>query len=219
MTTSASLFQSTCPLILASASPRRRELLGLLGITFSVRAARGAEPAPVSGEAPADYCTRAAVAKAEAVYREEAVPDRPSVILSADTVVVVSEPAGPVILGKPRTPDEALGMLLRLNDRKHEVHTGCCLLWISPGDTPCRREIFHDRAEVTFASWPEAVLRAYVATGESMDKAGAYAIQGKGSFLSSRLEGLWSTVVGLPLSLVTQRLLQGGALRAVVQNN
>lgn len=218
MNASTSVFQTICPLILASASPRRRELLSLLGIVFSIQEARASEPTPMPGEAPVDYCMRAATAKAEAVYNELPAWDHPSVILSADTVVVLPDPAGPVILGKPQTQEEALEMLLRLNNRKHDVYTGCCLLWIPPQDTPYRQEIFYDRAEVTFASWPEAVLRAYVRTGESMDKAGAYAIQGQGSFLSSRVEGLWSTVVGLPLPLVTRRLLQGGALRAKAQN-
>lgn len=205
-------FRAAMPLVLASASPRRKELLGELGIDFTVRTASGAEPAPGRNDDPETYVMRAARAKAEAAAKEldGLRPGNGAVVLGSDTIVVLHEAEGPVILGKPASPEQALGMLLRLAGREHTVHTGCCLLW--PDGNARRVECFQDEATVTFAPWPEAILRAYVATGESMDKAGAYAVQGKGAFLISRISGQWSTIVGLPVLPVTERLLRGGAI-------
>ena len=99
-------------------------------------------------------------------------------------------------------------MLTRLAGNSHTVVTACCL---HPADA--EPLCFADSARVTFASWPEALLRSYVATGEPLDKAGAYGIQGKGAFLAERIEGSWSTVVGLPMSRTMSALLALGALR------
>ncbi len=205
-------FRATRPLVLASASPRRKELLGELGIDFTISTADGAEPVPDPDEDPSFYVMRAAEAKAAAVAKklDREQPGNNAVILGSDTVVVLHEETGPVILGKPESPEQALAMLLHLSGKTHTVHTGCCLLWPDASDRTV--ECFHDAATVTFAPWPEAVLRAYVATGEGMDKAGAYAIQGRGSFLVSRINGLWSTIVGLPILPVAEHLLGKGAI-------
>lgn len=101
-------------------------------------------------------------------------------------------------------------MLLHLAGREHTVYTGCCLVLPSSGETIT--ECFYDSADVHFAPWSEEILRAYVSTDESLDKAGAYAIQGKGAFLVDRIDGLWSTIVGLPVSLLAARLLQHGII-------
>ena len=102
-------------------------------------------------------------------------------------------------------------MLLHLSSRTHTVYTGCCIIWLSArGES--RTELFYDAADVTFAEWPEDVLRAYAATGECDDKAGSYAIQGLGSFLVSGIKGQWATIVGLPVLAVAQRLMAGGSI-------
>ncbi len=198
-------FRALHPLILASSSPRRRELLGSLGLAFEIQVVDGAEPAPALDDDPAAYAMRAARAKAEAVARVATE----SVVIGADTIVVLHEEHGPVILGKPADRAEALAMLLHLSGRTHTVYTGCCLVW--PGR---RTDTFCAAAEVTFAAWPEEVLRAYAATGEGDDKAGSYAIQGLGSFLVSAISGQWATIVGLPVLDVAQRLVDGGAIAA-----
>lgn len=203
-------FHALRPLVLASASPRRRELLTGLGLQFDIRAVEG-EPVPTLNDDPATYAVRAASAKAEAAARECAVTSPDAVVLGADTIVVLHEESGPVILGKPATPDEALAMLLHLAGRTHAVITACCLVWMEKG-LPVHTECFHDTAEVRFYPWPEPTLRAYVATGECTDKAGSYAIQGKGAFLVSGIKGQWTTIVGLPVLDVAQRLLAGGAI-------
>ena len=201
-------FRALRPLVLASASPRRRELLGSLGLDFSIRVVAGSEPAPTPDDDPAAYVMRAAQAKAEAVARVVETPG--AVVLGSDTIVVLHETSGPVILGKPANRDEALAMLLHLSGRTHTVYTGCCIVWL--GEDGPRTELFHDAADVTFAEWPEDVLRAYAATGECDDKAGSYAIQGLGSFLVSEIRGQWATIVGLPVLAVAKRLLEGGGI-------
>lgn len=204
-------FRALRPIILASSSPRRRELLGSLGIDFTIKVVDSSEPAPTLEDDPAAYAMRAAQAKAEAVARA-AGPETPdAVVLGSDTIVVLHEEHGPIILGKPASRDEALAMLLHLSSRTHTVYTGCCIIWLSArGES--RTELFYDAADVTFAEWPEDVLRAYAATGECDDKAGSYAIQGLGSFLVSGIKGQWATIVGLPVLAVAQRLMAGGSI-------
>ena len=190
-------FRALRPIILASSSPRRRELLGSLGIDFTIKVVDGSEPAPTLEDDPA---------------ARAAGPEPPdAVVLGSDTIVVLHEEHGPIILGKPASRDEALAMLLHLSSRTHTVYTGCCIIWLSArGES--RTELFYDAADVTFAEWPEDVLRAYAATGECDDKAGSYAIQGLGSFLVSGIKGQWATIVGLPVLAVAQRLMAGGSI-------
>lgn len=211
-------------LILASASPRRRQFLMEWGLPFVLARPAGVEPRPEAGESPDLYTRRAAVHKALAV---ESVlsPERraQSLILAADTVVAVDGD----ILGKPRDDEHACAMLARLAGRAHAVISAVCLIpparW-SPSQSPGRspdiaqgwsrgaRTVFSDTSRVFFHPWPEDVLRAYVRTGEPMGKAGAYAIQGQGAFLVSRVEGSWSTVVGLPVTPLARLLLDGGLI-------
>jgi septum formation protein len=173
------------PLILASNSPRRRQLLGLTGIPFSVLVA-DVDESPFANENPADYVLRLAAAKARAVPAEA-----DQIILAADTTVV----DGPDILGKPQDADEAVSMLKRLRGHAHQVYTGIALLRKSDGllltdlcvtDVPVR--VYSDEE-----------IHAYVATGDPLDKAGAYAIQHPGFHPVARMEGCFASVMGLPV--------------------
>jgi septum formation protein len=181
----------THPLVLASASPRRRQLLTMLGIPHR------AEPASVQEirlprEEPLAYARRLARDKARAVPG--------ALVLGADTIVVVDED----VLEKPATPAEAVQMLLRLQGRRHEVITAVCLL----ADGAAYEAA--DQTAVTFRPATEAFLTAYVATGEPMDKAGSYGIQGYGAALVERIEGDFFGVMGLPVRLVLDLLAQAG---------
>ena len=176
--------------MLASQSPRRAEILRLAGIPFTVRAAQ-VDETPLAREKPEDYVRRLAEAKALAV---EAGPDE--VILGADTTVVVDSD----ILAKPADAADARRMLSVLSGRCHEVLTGICL---RRGDT-----LFSDsaRTRVWFTPMTRSEIDAYVASGEPMDKAGAYAIQGLASKYIERIDGCYFNVVGLPVALVYRLL-------------
>ncbi len=188
------IFETTEKLILASGSPRRQDFLQGLGIVFEVRAA-DVDETPLPGEAPEVFVLRLAEEKAETVSRQ--CPD--TWVLGADTVVVIDGR----VLGKPVSPDDACRMLQSLNNRRHQVWTGFCLCHGT-------RQIAKARAvctEVLFGDYPRHVLEAYVASGEPLDKAGAYGIQGLGAFLVTEIKGSYSNVVGLPLAEVVQELL------------
>lgn len=178
------------PLILASASPRRRELLAQAGFTFEVVPADVPE-VQKSGEDPIHFVTRLAREKAEVVAATHALT-ADTLVLGADTIVVVDE----VILGKPRDEADAARMLRQLSGKTHQVITGVCL---AKGRERQRA------AEVTFVRFntlSDAEIDAYVATGEPLDKAGAYAIQGRAGRWVPRIHGCYFNVVGLPLALV-----------------
>jgi septum formation protein len=177
-------------LILASASPRRQELLRNAGISFTVRAANIPE-IPLAGESPQAYATRLAREKVRAVSQQ---PSN-EFVLGADTIVVVDGE----ILGKPRDETDAARMLRLLSDRTHEVITGVCLL----GGFEDSR---YERTLVSVSALSEEDIRQYVATREPMDKAGAYAIQGVASRWIHKIEGDYFNVVGLPVALVYQML-------------
>jgi septum formation protein len=171
------------PLVLASASPRRRELLNLLGLTFDVI------PGDVdetwrNGEAPESHAERLAVEKAAAVRRPGAAT------VAADTIVVVDG----TILGKPKDRAEAETMLRRLAGRDHVVHTAIAVAF------GARSASAVVSTRVWFRPLDDAAIAAYVATGEPMDKAGAYGIQGYGAVLVDRIEGDYFTVMGLGLA-------------------
>lgn len=177
-------------LVLASQSPRRSELLTNAGFEFTVRPVTIDESVR-EGEDPEKHVERLAWEKAQAASSE---PDE--IILAADTVVVIDGE----ILGKPRDEADAARMLTLLSGRKHEVLTGICL-----------RAGAHIAAEwactkVWFTALTESEISEYVATGEPMDKAGAYAIQGFGSRFIDRIDGSYSNVVGLPVGLVYRHL-------------
>jgi septum formation protein len=183
-------------LVLASASPRRQELLRNAGISFTACPTNIPE-VPLPEERP-DHCAeRLARAKALAAFRQQ--PGR--LVLGADTIVVVERE----ILGKPRDPADAARMLRLLSGRAHQVITGVCLIGSKHGGG-----LFEDaRSEttlVTMSNLTDQDVHAYIASGEPMDKAGAYAIQGIASRWIPHIEGDYFNVVGLPVSLVWQML-------------
>lgn len=187
-------------LILASASPRRRELLERLGLVLEVVPA-DVDETPLPDEKPADYARRVAAAKCDAVA--DGLPaDRGLAVLGADTTVIIEE----TILGKPADDAEARAMLLRLAGRRHEVVTAYTLRF------GARRL---DRAVTTLVAMRAlrpAEIDAYVASGEGRDKAGAYAVQGIAAAFVTELRGSLTNVVGLPLAEVLADLLALGAL-------
>ncbi len=175
------------PLILASASPRRAELLRNAGISFKVEPAHVPEQA-MPGEQPLAYVQRLARDKARAIFARHS----DSVVLGADTIVVADEH----LLEKPRDDADATRMLRLLSGRAHQVITGVCLL--APGLEQTEAEI----TEVRFSPLTDAEIGAYVATREPIDKAGAYAIQGLASRWVERIAGCYFNVVGLPVPRV-----------------
>ena len=179
-------------IILASASPRRAELLRAAGIDFDVRPA-DIDETMRPGEEPADYVSRLAEAKARAVHER----DGNQTVLAADTAVVVDGQ----ILGKPMDEADAKRMLRMLGGRSHEVLTAVSLF--HPGEIVDTRI---DATTVEFAELSDAAIEWYVSSGEPMDKAGAYAVQGLASRFVTRVEGSYSNVVGLPIALVYQML-------------
>jgi septum formation protein len=182
-------------IVLASNSPRRRQLLEMLGIPHLVDPA-DVDEAQRSGEAPEAFASRIAREKAEQV-----APRHPGrAVLSADTVVVVDS----VTLGKPASAEDAVGMLQRLAGREHRVVTAVALVYDGRVYERC------DVTRVWFRPLRIADIRAYVATGEPFDKAGAYGVQGKGSVLVERIEGDFFSVMGLPVRLVIELLEAAG---------
>jgi septum formation protein len=173
-------------LVLASRSPRRSELLRSAGIGFRVHSA-DVDETPFPGEPPVNYVRRLARAKAEAVLGD--------LVLGSDTVVVIDGQ----ILGKPLDGIDAARMLRLLSGRSHEVITGVCFkgreVWLA-----------HESTTVLFSHMSDTEIRDYVASGEPLDKAGAYAIQGLASCFVERIEGSYSNVVGLPVAMVYQYL-------------
>jgi len=196
-------------LVLASASPRRQELLRNAGVRFTVRPADINER-PLPGESPRDCAERLAREKALAVSQI-----RPQdYVLGADTIVVVDD----AILGKPRDADDAARMLRLLSGRTHAVITGVCVVGPRARDVqPLRvgnRELktASEITLVTMCGISDDEIRDYIATGEPMDKAGAYAIQGMASRWIPRIEGDYSNVVGLPVALVYGMLRDRGVV-------
>ena len=181
------------PLILASASPRRAELLRNAGIAFTVEPAHVPEE-PMVDEPPLEYAQRLAQDKARAVF----VHNFDNMVLGADTVVVVDEH----LLEKPGNEADAARMLRLLSGRRHQVITGVCL--VAPGQEQTEAEV----TEVRFSVLSEEEIDAYIRTREPMDKAGAYAIQGIASRWVERIDGCYFNVVGLPVSRV-YRMLNG----------
>jgi septum formation protein len=180
-------------LILASASPRRRELLAQAGFTFQVRPAHIPED-PLLNEDPIAYVTRLAREKAQVVFN--AVHDAETVVLGADTTVTLDNH----ILGKPDDSADAARMLRLLSGRTHRVITGIAVV------TASATEVAAEVTAVRFLTLREEEIAAYIATGEPMDKAGAYAIQGRAARWIPRIEGCYFNVVGLPLALVSTLL-------------
>lgn len=180
-------------LILASSSPRRCELLKQLGLNFRTLVCQVDETSP-SGVSPFELVELLAVRKAMAVAR---MLDE-GIVIGADTVVVWRGQ----VLGKPSGQEDAVEMLRRLQGTTHEVYTGVALV-----DANSRKVLIeHEKTRVFFRSIDEEEIRRYVATGEPMDKAGAYAVQGLAAIFMRSLEGCYTNVVGLPLARLAEML-------------
>ena len=178
-------------IILASASPRRRELLKNITDDFTVRVS-DADESTVGGLSPEQTVRALAELKADAVY----AGNEEEIIIAADTVVA----ADGQILGKPRDEADAFAMLKMLSGKTHEVFTGVCIR------TPAAQTVFSERTEVEFYPLSDDEITAYIKTGEPSDKAGAYGIQGKGCLLVKRINGDYFNVVGLPVAALSREL-------------
>lgn len=195
--------------ILASGSPRRQAMLRGLGIDFAVLDAGNVEPRVCVGENGAKFAQRAATCKCESALAFARQKDKATLVLAADTVVCIDGQ----LLGKPQNPAEALAMLRLLNGRCHEVHTAVAICVLNGAGREIKNFVATSR--VRFGEWPDAALAAYAASGEPDDKAGAYAIQGRGAFLVSGIDGSWSNVVGLPLAPLVEFLLEKRLIQPV----
>jgi septum formation protein len=197
-------------LILASASPRRRELLAQAGYRFEVQAS-SVDESRRPGEEAIRFATRLAREKAEQVFAQRQLPVvAPLLVLGADTVVVCDGE----VLGKPVDPEDAMRMLLLLSGRTHHVVTGVA---VTGGlSSPAILEVAAEITQVTMCTLSPQEVSHYVAGGEPMDKAGAYAIQGYAARWVPRISGCYFNVVGLPLALVAS-LLEAVELRMTSQ--
>ena len=184
-------------LILASSSPRRRDLLQDAGFSFRIEFPE-VDEVRRDDETPDGFALRAATEKAEWVAAR--ADTRGAIVLGADTVVA----DGNESLGKPHDADTARRMLAQLSGRTHRVVTGVCLVPVSPDGADAER--FAVSTFVTFRTLTPETIEAYIATGEPHDKAGAYAIQGHGGALVSRIDGSYTNVVGLPIEEVVEAL-------------
>jgi septum formation protein len=181
-------------LILASASPRRAEILRDAGIIFSATPSE-VDETPLPGESPHDHVQRLAAAKAEAVAARSIGP---AIVIGADTVVTIDDH----IIGKPRSAEDARRTLTKLSGRTHSVLTGVTLIRLPDAE----RISFVEETLVHFSPLSAEEISQYLATEESYDKAGAYAIQGRAGRYIPRIEGCYFNVVGLPLARVAQEL-------------
>ncbi len=194
-------------LVLASRSPRRAEILTQLGVAFIVDAAN-LDESPVVGESPQEHVLRLATAKCLSVAARHGAD---AVVLGADTTVDVDGE----IFSTPRDIDDARQMLLRLAGRTHHVHTAVCVTGHEPGHQPGEQTSYQavlDSATVTMTPIAADALEQYLLTGESLDKAGAYAVQGQAGVFVAQVSGDLSTVIGLPIPLVQQLLRPFGLL-------
>jgi septum formation protein len=183
------------PVVLASGSPRRREILTALGVDFDVQPA-DIDESVLPGEAPLDYVRRLAASKARAVAASQ--PDR--VVIAADTTVVIDGD----ILGKPVGIDEARAMARRLSGRTHQVHTGVAVAF----DGAVLVDV--DTTHVTFSVLSDDLIEWYVGQSEPYDKAGGYALQGAASAFVERVDGNVANVIGLPVPLVLRLAAAAG---------
>ncbi len=194
-------------IVLASASPRRRELLDVLGVCYEVQPAHIDETS-IPHETPRDYACRVALAKAHSIHsRLDVVDSYP--VLAADTVVVVDGQ----VLGKPRDDAHATEMLQQLSGRTHEVYTAVALI------SAQRDALAVSRSEVTFRELDLAEIRAYWKTGEPQDKAGAYAVQGLAAVFIRELKGSFSGIMGLPLYETAILFTQAGVKYRLAAGN
>jgi septum formation protein len=180
-------------IILASNSPRRRDLLRQIGVVFTSNPTHIDERV-LPGEKPEVYARRVALDKAHIAAKKA----KAGIVIAADTIVVLED----TILGKPSDDQDAVRMLTMLSGRTHRVITGVVVMDASTGRTLTRTSVTH----VWFRDLTDDEIRSYVATGEPLDKAGAYGIQEKGALLVDKIEGCYFNVVGLPVSLLGEML-------------
>lgn len=185
-------------IILASGSPRRRELLEAIGLDFKIMTADTDESSVSHEGVPVGvYVQELALLKAADVAKLQ-LKNKKTLIIAADTVVTLDNE----ILGKPSDEEDAFDMLKRLSAREHEVYTGMCVMRISDGKTYCTSTA----TSVKFKELDDDTIRAYVKTGEPLDKAGAYGIQGKGAVLVEKIDGDYNNVVGMSTSVLADIL-------------
>lgn len=189
-------FKANQPVVLASASPRRKELLEGLGIDFKIIPSKKAEPAPDNFNTAVEYVVECALQKAKEVAKQ--APE--SVVIGSDTVVVL----GGEILLKPKDKEQARNFLERLSGNTHEVVTA---LAIKQGDN---EQTFYEETEVTFYELDSAWIEAYINTSDPYDKAGAYGIQTASGLFVKEIKGDYQTVVGLPVASLARKLEQSG---------
>ena len=182
-------------IILASSSPRRRELLSMIGLNYVIKTS-GEEEVQPHGLPPAEFVKTLALQKAQPVANLH--PG--DCVIGADTIVYLEGN----ILGKPHTPDVAKAYLSRMQGKQHVVFTGVAVLKNGKAD------VRHCETTVTFAPMTEREIDAYVATGEPLDKAGAYGVQGPGGIFVERVEGNYFNVIGLPLPMLYNMLIDAG---------
>ncbi|MCD7981157.1 MAG: Maf family protein [Clostridiales bacterium] len=189
-------------IILGSASPRRKELLERMGLEFEVIPSKGEEI--ITKEAPPDIVTELAGQKAEAVARTMTEDDM--LIIGADTIVAYEHQ----ILGKPADEEDAFRMLRHLSGNTHQVYTGVCLIRIN--SEGYEEYCFYEKTDVTFYFMTDQEIRAYIRTGDPMDKAGAYGIQGVCGKYIREIQGDYNNVVGLPIARLYQEMKKHGFL-------
>jgi len=185
------------PIVLASASPRRSDLLRMIGLEFTVRPA-DVDETPLPGESPEALAERLARAKATAL---QGLPS-PALTLGADTVVAIDA----MVLGKPADAVEARAMLRRLSGRTHEVITAIAVRALPEETVDCASAI----SRVRFAALSDREIDWYADSGEGLDKAGAYALQGKGSLFVEAIDGSYTNVIGLPMETLYRILRRHG---------
>ena len=190
-------------IILASASPRRQKLLTSLGLHFEVRPAEFKEPPPMQHETAEKYAQQIAETKVKKILKQR----NDSIVIGSDTIVLL----GNEILGKPEDSHDALHTLCRLSGQTHRVLTACSIF--DPQSEISKN--FTVSTSVVMAAWEESILKAYVLSGEPLDKAGSYAIQETGGFLVQSICGSHSNVIGLPLKETVDSLLELRAIQAI----
>lgn len=188
-------------IILASASPRRRELLQQLGLEFEIRPSEAQEK--TKSREPSQIVIELSEIKAQDIYERLSEEERASyMVIGADTVVALNDR----IMGKPKDYKEAVQMLLSLQGNTHQVYTGVTLLLRKgPGKVPSKIS-FYEKTDVTMYPVNREEIEVYVSTGEPMDKAGAYGIQGRGAAFIKEIHGDYNNVVGLPIGRLYQEM-------------
>ena len=188
------------PVILASASPRRRELMEQAGFSFTVKTSSADETS--AEKVPEKLCENLALLKANEVYKniKNEYKDKEFIVIGADTVVYYDGE----ILGKPEDEQEAFDMLTMLSDRTHQVYTGVCVIYRS--SLGKQIELFHEKTDVTFYPITSFEIKDYIKTGDPLDKAGAYGIQGPFAIHIREINGDYNNVVGLPIAKLYQTL-------------